>query len=176
MRGLRIHIFVGLMAVILLSGCDFLSLEQVPGPEAIRGRMGRFLVNPDQIRGVYRNLDIDSLVFTYTARVDGETAFWGRLEEGLQGSRWTETERRGAMREYRRSYREGECDAERPDLAIFSSFEVARVFFDPTSQTVAMAYVQADGRSSDMTFEDTGESQWVEKAIWPRFRDLVSGK
>jgi len=164
------------MAVILLSGCDFLSMEQVPGPEAIRGRMGRFLVNPDQIRGVYRNLDVDSLVFTYTARVDGDAAFWYRLEEGLQGSRWIEAERRGAMREYRRTFREGECDAERPDLAIFSSFEVARVFFDPTSQTVAMAYVQADGRSSDTKFEDTGESQWAEKAIWPRFLDLVLGR
>ncbi len=123
MRMHRIQVFAGLMGVILLSGCDFMSMEQVPSSEAIRGWMARFLVSPDQIHGVYRNLDIDSLVFTYTSKVDGEVAFWSRLEDGLQGSRWTEAERRGAMREYRRSYRKGEGDAERPDMAIFSSFE-----------------------------------------------------
>ncbi|MBI5503988.1 MAG: hypothetical protein HY899_04255 [Deltaproteobacteria bacterium] len=135
--------------------------------------MGRFLVSADQIQGVYRNLDVDSLVFTYSSRVDGEAAFWSGLEAGLRSSRWTETVRRGAMREYRRSYPKGEGDAERPDMAIFSSFEVARVFFDGKAKTVVMAYVQADGSSEDTKFEDTGESKWAEKTIWPGFRDLV---
>jgi hypothetical protein len=100
------------------------------------------------------------------------------LEEGLEGPRWTEFERRGAMREYRRSYRQGECDAERPDMATFSSFEVALVFFDPKSRTVVMAYVQADGKTKDMKFEDTDEGKWAEKAICvlpARLREFRAG-
>lgn len=59
-------------------------------------------------------------------------------------------------------------------MAIFSSFEVARIAFDPKSRTAVVAYVQADGSSKDTKFEDCGESKWAEKAIWPRFQNLIA--
>ena len=173
MRVSCVRVGLSLMAGVFLSGCDFVSMEHVPSGEVIRGWIQRFLVSPYQIQGVYRNMDIDSLVFTYTTKLDGEAAFWSGLQEGLQGSRWAEAELRGPVREYRRTYRKGEGDAERPDMSIFTSFEVARVFFEPKSRTVVVGYVQADGSSKDTKFEDTGECKWAEKAIWPRFRDLV---
>ncbi|MFN7138945.1 MAG: hypothetical protein ACK4UN_06380 [Limisphaerales bacterium] len=172
MRARSLHLLAGVIGVFLLIGCGP-SMDQVPSSESIRKRMGRFLVNPDDIQGVYRNLDVDSLVFTYSSKVEGEAAFWSGLEERLKDSRWTEADRLGAVREYRRSYRKGEVNAERPDMAIFSSFEVARVAFNTESRTAVVAYVQADGSSKDTKFEDTGESKWAEKAIWPRFRDLI---
>lgn len=170
----RIRPIFVLSAALMVVGCNLLSDEQVPSSEAIREWMGRFLVEADQIQGVYRNLDIDSLVFTYRSNVDEEAAFWGGLEAGLQDSRWNATLRRDALREYRRSYRKGEDDGERPDMAIFNSFEVARVFFDPESHTVIIGYIQADGDSEENRFEDTGESDWADKALWPRFEALVS--
>jgi hypothetical protein len=57
---------------------------------------------------------------------------------------------------------------------MFSSFEVARIAFDSKSRTAVVAYVQADGSSKDAKFEDSGESEWAEKAIWPRFRNLIA--
>lgn len=174
MRTCRIQVLSSVMTAIFLSSCDFISMEQVPSSEAIRGWMGRFLVSPDQVQGVYRNLDVDSLVFTYTSAAEGESAFWSTLEQNLHGSRWNESDRQGTLREYRRSYRKNEHDVERPDMAIFSSFEVVRIVFDSKSRRAVVAYVQADGSSNDTKFEETGEGKWADKAIWPRFRDLVS--
>jgi hypothetical protein len=111
MRTRTFHLLAGVIGAFLLIGCGP-SMVQVPSSEAIRGWMGRFLVSPDEIQGVYRNLDVDSLVFTYSSKVEGEAAFWSGLAEGMKGSRWAETARQGMVREYRRSYRKGEGDRE----------------------------------------------------------------
>jgi hypothetical protein len=76
--------------------------------------------------------------------------------------------------EYRRNFEKGECCVDRPDMAIFASFEVTRVAFDPTTTKAVVAYVQADSASDNTTFERTGEGEWAEKAIWPRFQNLVA--
>jgi hypothetical protein len=63
MNSYRIATLATLLVAASTTGCDFLSMEKVPTEEIVRRSMGQFLVKPDQIKGKYQNLDVDSLVF-----------------------------------------------------------------------------------------------------------------
>lgn len=164
-------IAIGLLTVTF-AGCEFMSMETVPKPEIIKKWMGDFLIEPDQITGVYRNIDVDSLVFTYKTGVRTRPDFENALSSALQNSKWRQSTNVTEYMEFRRSFQKGETSEDRPDMAIFSSFEVARLAFAPDSRTVVVAYVQADASEKVTCFESTGEGKWADRVIWPKFNEL----
>jgi hypothetical protein len=121
--------------------------------------VGIFLVRADQVEGIYGNEDVDSMIFKYRTSVESESELRDALSEAIEGSEWRETSAGDKFLEYRRTVRR--------------SFEVVRIDLMEPSRTVVVAYVQADGSRSDAAFEDTGESRWAARNIWPRFHDLV---
>lgn len=170
-RTRQMLLFVGMLAATL-GGCDALNMDSVPDEKVIREWVGPFLVEADQIKGVYRNLDVDSLVLTYHTAAKTEKDFSDALSSALKNTRWKKAEDVTDLIEFRRSFKKGEQSAERPDMAMFASFEVVRLGFDPRGGTVVVAYVQADESSNVSRFEDTSEGRWAEKAIWPKFNEL----
>lgn len=126
--------------------------------------MEPFLIEAGEINGEYRNLDVDSLVFTYRTAVQTESEFCGALSSALLGSKWERSIEVTDSIEFRRSVKKGD--------ALFASYELVRIGFCPADRTVVVAYVQADSPSDDLQFEDTGESKWAEQVIWPRFNAL----
>jgi hypothetical protein len=144
-------------------------MEQVPSADLIEQWLGPFLVEADQIKGIYRNLDVDSVVFTYRTALATEQAFAEGLTRNLAASRWQRQTHTTAFIEYRRRFAKGETSPGRPDMPIFASREVIRLSFNSADRTVVVAYVQADASQDSDSFEDTGEGTWAEKAIWPKF-------
>jgi hypothetical protein len=134
-------------------------MEFVPDTEMIKRTLDMFLVRADQVEGIYGNEDVDSMIFKYRTSVQSESELRGALSIAIEGSEWRETSAGGEFLEYRRTLRR--------------SFEVVRLSFLEPTRTVVVAYVQADGSRNDVAFEDTGESRWAAKNIWPRFHDLV---
>lgn len=134
--------------------------------------MGEFLIESGQITGVYQNLDVDSLIFTYSTAVKTKAEFEKALSSALQDSNWQRSTTDIAFVEFRRSFRKGEKSEDRPDMAIFSSFEVTRLAFAPERGVVVVAYVQADSSGDVSHFEDTGNGKWAKKVIWPKFNEL----
>ena len=170
-RMIRILFILGILLTIIYAMClgilaarswIRISMETVPGPDVVKDWMGEFLVEADQIQGVYRNMDIDSLVFTYQTTAESEDAFWVALLSRLQGTGWLKSSSGATFREFYRIERSG----------LFWSAEVARIAFTVTN-TVVVAYVQDDPFRATPISRETGVGKWAEKVIWPKFKELV---
>lgn len=173
MRYARIQIPMMLATLTMLfTGCSIITMEQVPSTDLIKKWMGSFLIEADQIKGVYRNLDIDSVVFTYRTGATTEQDFAESLVDNLADSKWQRQTEVTDFIEFRRVFAKGDTTAERPDMAIFTSLELVRLSFNPTNRTVTVAYVQADTSKNVSRFEETGEGKWAERTIWPKFDQL----
>jgi len=124
------------------------------------------------MRGIYRNSDIDSIVFTYETSVSDAAEFWYSLDANVATTKWNVVKVTADARAYERRYGKGDASPGRPDMAIFSSAELLRVAFVPP-QKVVVGYVQADASSKTTSFGETHEARWAEKVIWPRFEEEI---
>ena len=169
-------LFVSSLVVYLLAatlaGCGLVSKETVPSPELIRKWLGAFLIEADQVQGIYRNLDVDSLVFTYRTTLQTDADFRNALREALADSKWEQNTNAEGYVEFGRTFRRGETSQERPDMAAFFSCEVVRLSFDPETGTVVVAYVQADTTKDVECFEQTSAGRWAASVVWPKFERL----
>ena len=164
-------LLLGTSLAAALVGCK----SRIPTAADIKAyqALDPFLVAETDIRGVYENIDVDSLVFTYTTSVASEDELWKRLEENLRGSRWEELAKRGAVRQFERTYRRGETAPGRPDMPLFSSAELMRIAYLPRTREVVVGYIQADCSEEEVSFRDTAESRWGDRFIWPQFDRLL---
>ncbi len=173
-RNSRSAILMSTCLITLFSGCGQLSLNTVPTETVIRDWMGRFLIEPQEIRGEYQNLDVDCLLFAYHSEAKSADDFWKTLDLQVKAENWEKTDIDGPNSEYRRYFAKGETHADRPDMTAFESFEVTRVFLHEATMTAVIGMVQADASSGPKNFEETGEGKWSRSAFWPRFEKLVS--
>ena len=152
-----------LVATVLV-GCK----SRTPSPADIKAykAVTPFLIRETSIRGVYWNIDVDSLVFTYTTSIAVEEDFWQRLAERIKGSQWHELEPGGRIRQFERTLPRGE--------AMFSSAEHLRIAYLDDKRTVVVAYVQADSSEEETSFSETNEARWADKWIWPMFDELLA--
>lgn len=158
----------------LMSGCSFMSMEEVPSAPLIKkwDALAPFLVKDRTIRGIYRNIDIDSLVFSYETSATDAKDFWISVEANVATTKWSVVKSTPMTRDFERRFGKGDGSLGRPDMAIFSSAELLRVAFVPP-QKVVVGYVQADSLSKSTSFAETHEARWAEKAIWPRFEKEI---
>lgn len=151
-------------------GCTMLTMEDVPSEELIRkwDDIQPFIIEPSKITGIYRNMDIDAIVFKYST-IANKDKFWTRLQSNLQETKWQLIAETSDTRTYERRFSEGAQSPDRPDMALFSSAELLKLAYLPVKQMVVVGYVQADSSNKDISFAATDEAKWAEKQIWPRF-------
>lgn len=145
-------------------------MERVPTATEIQQwqALQPFVLQADSITGVYRNHDVDAVVFEYNSNVGDVTEFWRLLQEGARSAGWAQATDGAVQRDsrYQMFYRfkpKGEL--------WFSSAEELRVAYQ--SGRVAVAYVQSD-QDGDSKPVKASEGRFAEKHIWPRFFDLLS--
>jgi hypothetical protein len=68
--------FIALLILFLFAGCNS-GMDRVPSADEIRdsSRTKLFLVEAEQIRGIYQNIDVDSVIFAYRTRTASESDF-----------------------------------------------------------------------------------------------------
>ncbi len=156
-------------------GCTMLSMEDVPSEELIKkwDTIQPFIIEPSKIMGIYRNIDIDAIVFKYSTIADRDK-FWAHLKSNLQGTKWLLIAETSETRTYERRFSKGDQSPARPDMALFSSAELLKIEYLPGKQMVIVGYVQADSSEKDTSFAFTNEAKWAEKEIWPRFNKAKS--
>lgn|GEM_PF-6341077 len=170
-----IVITVGFL-VVALAGCDFLNMEAVPSPEAIEHWAGEFLIEADQIEGVYENLDVNSVIYTYKTGIRTRPDFEKALLSALQATKWRRSTNVTEYLEFHRSYWPGENSEDRPIILRFYRVAVARHAFNPESRTVIVALAETDTIKRNATFESTTPGKWAKKKFWPRFDALRKGQ
>ena len=162
----RSSVVVGLLAV---AGCGLLGKGYVPDAEEVRRFHSAFLIEETGIRGVYGNMDVDSVVFTYQTDAADEATFWGRLHQQVEAKGWRLVDEQDSSRRYERIIR-------RTGRQVYHSAEETRIAYEAPPEPVVVAYVQADTSTLPVTFADTDEGKWANGAIWPKFQELVDGK
>ncbi len=145
-------------------------MGDIPSEDIIRkwGDNKPVIIEPIKITGVYRNMDIDAVVFKYTTSMNKEN-FWTSLQSNLQETKWQLISEPSDFRTYERRFSKGAIPPGSPDMAIFSSAELLKVEYRSDKHMVIVGYVQADSSEKDISFAETDEAKWAEKEIWPRF-------
>ena len=152
--------FVFASALVLVA-C--VAMERIPTADEIRrsSAVQPFLVEYEELTGVYQNLDVDSLVFRYrtSSRPD---AFWTALSRAAVQSGWDE-------RLHSRTPGQRAFDRLKPKGGLgFSSAEEVRV--GVRGNLVVVGYVQSDQNGErPVPVERANEGQWAQSRLWPRF-------
>jgi hypothetical protein len=78
---------VPLLLAFAVAACDPISMERVPSEAKIRAwdALKPFVAGCGEIRGVYQNLDVDSVVFHCHRRFESESEFWRLIAESISG-------------------------------------------------------------------------------------------
>lgn len=168
--------WISLILMIFLhpSGCSWLSMEDIPSEEGIRKwRSTRpFIIEPVSITGIYRNMDMDAIVFRYVTTLN-EDVFWERLQSGLRETKWWRVSNQPGTQTYERIFSKNDNAADRPDMAPFFSIEHLKIAYSTTDHRVTIGCIQADFSEDPIDFAGTDAAKWAEKIIWPRFAQAL---
>jgi hypothetical protein len=161
---------VPLFLAVAAMACDPMSMERIPSEAEIRNwdALKPFVAGCGEIRGVYQNLDVDSVVFHCDSRFESESEFWRLIAQQAIVEGWVEgtTITGGSViKSFQRL--EGRRGQQQ-----FSSSEETRVAWTP--QRVIVGYVQADHSGEPMPVGKTGEGAFAETSVWPQFNRLLS--
>jgi len=149
------------LALALAAGCNLNS--GTPSAEDISNYgISEFLVENQNVEGIYINYDVNAVVFRYETTSDG---FWQSLDKVLAETDWELVEDGDRIRRFQRPSKDGH----------FRSIEEARVALEENSRRIVVAFVQADfsesesESESEMTFEESGEASYARDVVWPKF-------
>jgi peptide methionine sulfoxide reductase MsrB len=149
--------------------------EDIPSEACIRRwkAVQPFMIEPRQLTGIYRNREIDAIIFHYSTNAATEQ-FWASLQSNIQETKWRIVTETPETREYERQFSKGEISPERSDMAIFSSAEKLKIDYLASMGMAIVAYVQADSSAAHIGFDDTREARWAAEELWPRFNTALN--
>ena len=162
-----------LVAACTLASTACISMERVPTASEIREwrALEPFVLQPASVTGVYRNIDIDSIVFHYRANVTTEREFWRTVREQAAAAGWQhvdDVESSSTPRKYETFQRlkpKGEL--------FFSGAEELRIAYSLTR--VVVAYVQSDQLGDPEPVSQASTGGFADREIWSRFTRLLAG-
>ena len=151
---------IAVLATLLFVGCK----DGVPTTTQLKkhGSVQPFLQKPTSIRGVYYNIDVDSVVFAYRTKCDSQTTFWYSLNKDLVKAGWHQVDSNGTFRAFGRMEPKG-------NRAVCSA-EETRVAYLEKSRAVVVAWVQGDSKTNVTSFSELDtEARFANGKIWPMF-------
>jgi hypothetical protein len=162
------------MTVLLLVGFVFtLNLlvdnDTVPEGALIRTHPGiqAFLHQPSDIEGIYRNIDVDSCVFSYHTFYNADP-FWNKVGNATETEGWSLKADNGDMRVYER--------IDKPSQGKWWGAEQVSIAFIPEVHGVVVAWVQGDAIEQIDGFSELREAEWASQVINPKFKLAVERK
>ena len=133
-------------------------MDYVPTNEKIQENFSMFLVNPIQIKGIYGNIDVDSILFSYTTNSPTPLLI---IENELIKKHWiTHNSTPNELILVRSK------SPKNKEISFFS-YEISRFFV--TNSKVCVGYVQMDSRTEISINTKTSESKWANKHFWPKY-------
>lgn len=139
-------------------------IEYVPSTKEVRSLLGPFLIKPERIRGIYKNTDIDSMVFIYYTTIKTREDFFKALSSTLNIYQWELWDNNSKFYEYRRRRQAGE-------KGIFYSLSKVRVCYIPETRKVVVAYIN-ELLKNGKCFDDSPAGELAKTKIWPMFFGL----
>ena len=161
--------FLVLSLAFLVSACELMSNDRIPTEDDVRGwsALQPVVAACGEIRGVYQNVDVDSVVFYCRPRNGSEAEFWRQVRERSSAAGWVEdnTAASGPVKTFQR------LQPRRGQQQLSSSEEIRVAWID---NRILVGYVQADHSSDPRPVRETSEGRFAEKSIWPHFIGLLS--
>ena len=167
----RNNVLIGTALILMfpLVGCGILSQDYVPSADQIKRSHSEWLIDHVDLKGVNRNMDVDSILFSYNTTSEDSATFWGEIHGNVITENWELIEESDQTRRYQRII-------PRSGQRAFHSAEETRVSYKDGH--VVVAWVQADDSGSALptSVKSTGEGKWAETYVWPKFKNLTSGE
>ena len=165
-RWLAMHLkAVVFVAFLTFVACDITNVEGVPSPADVRGRrqVAPFIVGTGEIEGLYNNVDVDAVVFSYELMAPQD--FWRAVRQRAAGGGWQETADSARYVTFERfSPAQGTLN--------MSGSEEVRVAL--IGRRVLVAWVQTDHFGEPRRIRDSSEGEYASDRIWPQFEKHLS--
>jgi hypothetical protein len=150
-----VFVFIGAAAAFY---ANFLRMDFVPGADQFKEWLPEFASNLSDLKGLYGNQDVDSLIFSFRFPGSPER-FFSDLENKAQNSGWTIEERH---QNYLRLLRF------KTGVAMYSYEEVKFVSV-PNKSKGYIGYIQIDSPVKVSKLSQTDEGRWADRVLWPKF-------
>jgi hypothetical protein len=172
LAGLQMRSALGFVIVLTAVSVACAEMERIPADTEIREwpALRPFLLHPSSITGVYRNFDVDAVVFHYESKITDEAQFWRRLRHQAQEAGWLPA-KSPESGDGSRGYEAFQRLKPKGEL-MFASAEELRVAF--LRDRVVVAYVQSDQSGEPTPVSQAAEGRFANQQIWPRFLKLLS--
>lgn len=144
--------------IFLLAGCDALKMDYVPTEEQIRKHYSAMLVEPISIQGIYANIDVDSVVFSYKSN---NLSFQSRIIERLQAEKWHLQAISGSEIVATKSKPPGQGELQ------FYTLQLVKLSMNQGK--VCVGYLQIDTNSEANMQTETVETKWASEKLWPKY-------
>lgn len=153
--------------ILMISACDINSgMSYIPTSEGLKkGEYAVFIVEETNLKGIYGNYDVGSQVFSYKTNISDESSFWTLIDKNSRDRGWKHLSSEAHIRRYERFI---------PNRGGYNSIEEVRIACRPETMTITVACVQADESGDISSFEETGESSFARKVIWPKFNKIAN--
>ena len=165
---IRIAIVTAIALAILV--LVFVADDYVPTSEkllSIYNPTACFIVNAQDVRGIYGNMDVDCVLYEYTTSVDPKE-FWNRLHQSATEVGWKLAEQNNNQRRYF-------IIIPATGKAVEHDAEEVRVAFLESSNKVLIGWVQADTRVLPIDFpSESSEAAFADRFLWPRFERIIA--
>jgi hypothetical protein len=163
---------LGFVLVLSAASVGCAEMERIPTHTEIREwpALQPFVLDPSSMTGVYRNIDVDAVVFHYESKITDEAQFWRQLRQQAHEAGWLLAKRPEAG-DGSRAYQAFQRLKQKGEL-MFASAEELRVAF--LRDRVVVAYVQSDQSGEPKPVSQAAEGRFANRQIWPRFLKLLS--
>ncbi len=158
-----------LLAIVVLGGLIFgVALTGLPNLHGYAPSAGSvrahtalrpFQVQATKVKGLYGNLDVDSIVFRYTTTAADKASFRTKLIKQATAAGWTELPEKDSAIRFERLRKKGNH--------VFASAEEVRIKYSGDTKRVCVAWVQGDSVSDVASFAELSEAEFAESLIWP---------
>ncbi len=165
----RVMLFLLALAVVTGTGCDFNLSDYTPSAEDVcsgYNPSSPFMVEPAEIAGLYGNLDVDSLIYSYRTTANDADAFWAQIDQQAAKSGWQLLKDDEGYRQYEL------MEVLRKGMELKGQVRIA---FDEASFEVLVGWVE-QGYTHTKCPPLGEDGSFAEDVVWPKFEEYRNSK
>ena len=149
--------------MITVSACDIPKNDYIPTQEKILNHYPSYLIDANEIIGLYGNNDVDAIVFSYKTNTKD---FLKIINDKLTNEHWVQ-EKNDASELTMVRYNEPTVR-----YSTLNSLEVVKMSL--INNLVCIGYVQLDTEDNVKASSGTVESIWDNNQFWPKYEQCKS--
>ncbi|MFB3897920.1 MAG: hypothetical protein ACE14V_16645 [bacterium] len=178
--------FMLLSLLIILTGCNIVTMNYVPTIKTIESRLPEFIQDTSSVEGLYGYSDVDAMIFRYSIPSGNSCSIEStlvRMEQTAISKGWKVIDKKPIYQTQYAIYTtlySIRLNRYGPSGAFYSSEEVRVVAIPEQAKLskikpkIYVAWVQTDSPNKVDKIENTSEWAWATKTLWPKLDAYIA--